>query len=175
MEYNGLLLHLPREIKSFLAIFVVVLSVGYFTGLLFVGQTETTTPAGIEENYLGNEEVPDAEVMKFKKGEREMLTIVHTHILSMSFIFFLLGGILLFTRLPKKLKFFLILEPFFSVLITFGGIYFVWQEVSWMKYVVLISGVLMTLNFLSSVLIVLYQLFFLKLPKSRTGSPFSGS
>jgi hypothetical protein len=162
MQYSGLLLTLPREIRIFLAVFVVVLSVGYFTGLLFVGQTETTTPAGIEENYLGNEEVPNVEVMKFKKGEREMLTIIHTHILSMSFIFFLLGGIVLFTKLPKKLKFFLILEPFFSILVTFGGIYFVWKEVAWMKYVVLVSGILMTVIFSTSVAIVLYQLLFKK-------------
>lgn len=162
MQYNGLLLALPREIRSFLAIFVVVLSVGYFTGLLFVGQTETTTPDGIEENYLGNENDPEAEVMKFKKGEREMLTIVHTHILSMSFIFFLLGGIVLLTKLPKKFKFFLILEPFFSILATFGGIYFVWKGVEWVKYVVMVSGVLMTAIFVTSVSIVLYQLVFKK-------------
>ncbi|MFD2517882.1 hypothetical protein [Salinimicrobium flavum] len=162
MQYNALLLTLPREIKSFLAIFVVVLSVGYFTGLLFVGQTETTTPEGIEENYLGNEDDPDAEVMKFEKGEREMLTIIHTHILSISFIFFLLGGILVFADLPEKLKFFLILEPFFSILATFGGIYFVWKGVDWMKYVVLVSGILMTVIFITSVSIVLYQLLFQK-------------
>jgi hypothetical protein len=162
MQYNGLLLTLPREIRSFLAVFVVVLSVGYFTGLLFVGQTETTTPAGIEENYLGNEEDLDAAVMKFKKGEREMLTIIHTHILSMSFIFFLLGGIVLFTKLPKSLKFFLILEPFFSILATFGGIYFVWKGVAWVKYLVLVSGILMTAIFITSVVIVLYQLLFKK-------------
>lgn len=162
MQYNGLLLTLPREIRSFLAVFVVVLSVGYFTGLLFVGQTETTTPNGIEENYLGNEGDPDAEVMKFKKGEREMLTIIHTHILSMSFIFFLLGGIVLLTRLPKKFKFFLILEPFLSILATFGGIYFVWKGVEWVKYVVLASGVLMTVIFITSVSVVLYQLLLKK-------------
>ncbi len=162
MQYNGLLLTLPREIRSFLAVFVIVLSVGYFTGLLFVGQTETTTPAGIEENYLGNEDDLDAEVMKFKKGEREMLTIIHTHVLSMSLIFFLLGGIVLFAQLPKKLKFFLILEPFFSILATFGGIYFVWKGVEWVKYLVLVSGILMTAIFLASVSIVLYQLLFKK-------------
>ena len=162
MQYNGLLLKLPKEIKSFLAVFVIVLSVGYFTGLLFVGQTETTTPSGIEENYLGNEDDPDAAVMKFEKGEREMLTIIHTHVLSMSFIFFLLGGIMVFTQLPQKFKFFLILEPFFSIIATFGGIYFVWKGVEWMTYVVMISGVLMTLIFITSVLIVLYQLLFKK-------------
>lgn len=158
MKYNGLLGSLPQEIKYFLATFVLVLSIGYFTGLLFVNNTETTNPAGIEENYLGNEDVPEASVMKFKKGEREMLTIIHTHILSMSFIFFLLGGIMLFTELPTKFKMFLIIEPFFSILLTFGGIYFMWAGMNWMKYVVMISGVLMTLIFSTSVLIVLYQL-----------------
>lgn len=162
MQYNGLLLSLPKEVKSFLAVFVIVLSVGYATGLLFVGQTETTTPAGIQENYLGNEDDPDAAVMKFEKGEREMLTIIHTHILSMSFIFFLLGGILLFAQLPQKLKFFLILEPFFSIILTFGGIYFVWKGIEWVKYLVLISGILMSFCFVTSVLIVLYQLLFKK-------------
>lgn len=162
MQYNGLLLRLPKEIKSFLAVFVLVLSVGYVTGLLFVGQTESTTPEGIEENYLGNEDEPDAEVMKFKKGYREMLTTIHTHVLSMSMIFFLLGGILVFTQLNQKLKFFLIIEPFLSVLLTFGGIYFVWQGVEWMKYVVLISGMLMTFCFVCSAGIILYQLLFKK-------------
>ena len=78
--YNGLLTTFPKEIRLFIAVFVIILSVGFFTGLLFIKETESTTPAGIEENYLGNEEDEDAEVMKFKKGDREMLTIVHTHI-----------------------------------------------------------------------------------------------
>ncbi|MGB7786542.1 MAG: hypothetical protein WBL27_10610 [Salinimicrobium sp.] len=162
MHYNGLLLKLPKEIKTFLAVFVLVLSAGYFTGLLFVGQTETTNPNGIEENYLGNEDDPDAEVMKFEKGEREMLTIIHTHVLSMSFIFFLLGGIMLFTQLPQKIKFFLILEPFFSILFTFGGIYLIWKGVEWMKYIVFLSGILMSFCFVTSAVIVLYQLLFKK-------------
>ena len=88
MQYNGLLVTFPKEIKLFIACFVVVLAIGFFTGLLFISQTDSTDPTGMEENYLGNEENEDALVMKFKKSEREMLTIVHTHILSMSFIFF---------------------------------------------------------------------------------------
>ena len=45
----------------------------------------------IETHYLGNENDEDAEIMKFKKNEREILTIVHGHILSMSVIFFFIG------------------------------------------------------------------------------------
>ncbi|MGY8915952.1 MAG: hypothetical protein ACKVJF_12835, partial [Flavobacteriales bacterium] len=135
MRYNGLLSTLPREIKIFVGTFVVVLSIGFYTGLLFVNETSTTSAQGIEENYLGNEDNEEAEIMKFKKSDREMLTIVHTHILSMSFIFFLLGGILWFAKLSKNLKLFLTVEPLLSVVLTFGGIYFLWSGVFWMKYV----------------------------------------
>lgn len=158
MKLHGLIHTLPKHIKLFIAAFVVVLSLGYISGLLFVRQTESVSPDGIEENYLGNEEIENAKVMKFEKGEREMLTIIHTHILSMSFIFFLLGGLLSITSLPIKLKTFLMVEPFLSIILTFGGIYFIWKGISWMKYVVMISGTVMTAVFIFGALAVLFQL-----------------
>lgn len=158
MVNDGLLLALPKGIKWFVATFVIVLSIGFYTGLLFVSETSTSSAMGIEENYLGNEEDPEAEIMKFKKGEREMLTIIHTHILSMSLIFFLLGGLVWLAKLPQKLKMFLTIEPFISVILTFGGIYFLWSGMLWMKYVVIFSGFLMALTFSIGALLVVYQL-----------------
>ena len=168
MNYNGLLETFPKEIKFFIGAFVFVLSIGFYTGLLFVSQTSTTSAKGLVENYNGNEEKDDAyfeqeedgetRKMKFKKSGREMLTIVHTHILSMSFIFFLLGGLVWLTRLPKKWKLFLTVEPFLSVVLTFGGIYLLWTGLLWMKYVVIFSGFLMTATYTLSAIIVLYQL-----------------
>ena len=161
MELNGIIHTFTNQLKLFLAAFIIVLSIGFYTGLLFVSETSSGDPQGIEKNYLGNEDDESAEVMKFKKGSREMLTIVHTHVLSMSFIFFLIGGVLLTTSLPNKLKTFLLIEPFFSVLLTFGGIYLLWLGYSWTKYLVIISGTFMTLSFTAAALIILYQLFFL--------------
>lgn len=158
MQLNGLIYTFPSQVRLFLGAFLIVLSIGFYTGLLFVNETSSTNPNGIEENYLGNEADEDAEVMKFKKGNREMLTIVHTHILSMSFIFFLLGGILLTTDLPKKLKSFLLIEPFVSVVVTFGSIYLLWLGYSWTKYLVIISGTFMTVSFSLASIIILYQL-----------------
>lgn len=158
MNYNGLLERLPVEIKWFVGSFVLVLSIGFYTGLLFVNQTSTSSPSGIVENYLGNESDEEAEVMKFKKSEYEMLTIIHTHILSMSFIFFLLGILVWLTRLPKKVKLFLTIEPFLSVILTFGGIYLLWSGMEWMKFVIVFSGILMTITFMFSSLLILYQL-----------------
>lgn len=160
MKYNGLLLTLPKEVKVFVGVFVLVLSIGFYTGLLFIQETDSNHPSGIQENYLGNEEDEEAEVMKFKKGEREILTIVHTHILSMSLIFFLLGALVWLIQLPKRLKMFLTVEPFFSVIATFGGIYLMWSGILWMKYIVVFSGILMTLTFTASAILVLCQLCF---------------
>jgi len=142
----------------FIAAFVIVLSIGYGTGLLFVTTTNSNNLNGIEENYLGNEEDENATVMKFKKSDREMLTILHTHILSMSFIFFFLGSLVALTSLSKKLKSFLMVEPFVSIILTFGGIYLMWNGVLWMKYIVMISGIVMTGVFITSAICVLFQL-----------------
>ena len=158
MHYHGLLSAFPKEIKVFIASFVVIRSIGFYTGLFFVNETSTTSPRGIEQNYLGNEEDEDAEIMKFRKGNHEMLTIVHTHILSMSLIFFLLGALVWMTQLSRNVKLFLPVEPFLSVILTFGGIYFLWSGIPWMKYVVIFSGILMTMTFMASSLTVLYQL-----------------
>lgn len=158
MKLEGRIHDLPRFVKQFIAAFVIVMSIGYFTGLQFVRQTDSDHPAGIEENYLGNEDTEEILVMKFKKGEREMLTILHTHILSISFIFFLLGGLLAITSLPKKLKAFLMIEPFFSIIFTFGGIYLMWKGMLWMKWVVMISGTLMTLVYIVGAASILFQL-----------------
>ena len=159
MQLNGLIYELSMELKWLIAAFIIVLSVGFYSGLLFVGETSSVKPNGIEEQYLGNEADEDATLMKFKKSEQEMLTLVHNHILSMSIIFFLLGIILSITNLGKGLKLFLMIEPFVSVILTFGGLYLLWREILWMKYVVMISGMFMTLTFTISVTIILYQLF----------------
>ena len=159
MQLNGIISTFPKELKMLIGAFVIVLSIGFYTGILFVGETSSANPHGIEEQYLGNENDIDASVMKFKKNEQQMLTLVHGHILSMSIIFFLVGLILCTTKLSSKLKAVLIVEPFISVLLTFGGLYFLWKEILWMKYVVMISGTLMTLTYSISIFIILIQLF----------------
>ena len=56
MQLNGLIKTLPKELKLLIGAFIIVLSIGFYTGLLFVGETSSTSPNGIEEQYLGNEE-----------------------------------------------------------------------------------------------------------------------
>ena len=114
---------------------------------------------GIEMQYLGNEFDEDAKVMKFKESRREILTLVYNHILSLSIIFFLLSGLLATTSVHRKVKRILMIETFVSILLTLGGIYLMWLGVTWFKYVVMVSGMLMTLSFLLGSILIFPQLF----------------
>ncbi|MDP3353031.1 MAG: hypothetical protein Q8S44_04750, partial [Flavobacteriaceae bacterium] len=81
---------------------------------------------------------------------------------SMSIIFFLLGIIMVITQLNMKLKMTLIMEPFLSIILTFGGIYMLWRGLNWFKYIVILSGILMVLTYTISIIIIYYQLIFSK-------------
>ena len=91
MELNGLIYTLSKEIKLLIGTFLVVLSVGFYSGLTFIEETSSFSSKGIQENYIGNENDENATEMKFKKNEKHMLSIIHSHILSMGLIFFTLA------------------------------------------------------------------------------------
>jgi hypothetical protein len=160
MQNQAQMSQFSKEIRLLITAFVITLNIGFFTGLNFVNETSTFQPDGIETNYLGNENVENAEVMKFKKPKREILTVVHNHILSMSIIFFLLGGLLSFTTINEKLKSVLILEPFVSIILTFGGIYVLWTGVLWFKYIIMVSGIALTFSLLLSSFFILKESLF---------------
>jgi hypothetical protein len=166
MQIHGLIYQFPKEIKTVIFMFIIVLSIGFYGGISFVNNTTSMQVSGIETNYLGNENDETAEIMQFKKSKREILTIVHNHMLSLSVIFFLLSLILATTSTNKKLKYFLMIEPFLSVLLTFGGIYFLWSGVLWFKYIIILSGMLMTFSFVTSTLLIIYQILFPKKQQS---------
>jgi hypothetical protein len=158
MELHGKIHQLPKPAKLLVGFFILTLSFGYFTGLRFVNENTNATINGLEEHYLGNEMDEDAEEMKFKKNEKEIITMVHNHVISMSLIFLVLGVILLLTSIPKGLKKFLMVEPFISIILTFGGIWLLWSGLLWFKYIIVFSGILLTLTFTTSVVLILIQL-----------------
>jgi hypothetical protein len=145
-----------------MAVFVLIINIGYFSALMMVENTTSMSSTGIQENYLGNEADENAVEMKFQKSESQVLGIIHSHILSMSMIFLLMGIFISLTKMSQKIKLFLMLEPFVSIIITFGGIYFLWKGITWFKYIIIFSGSLMTLTLLVSSLIIYYQLLFSK-------------
>jgi len=62
--------------------------------------------------------------MQFPKSFAEMLTITHTHLLSMAVIFVLTGlGVALCERVSERWKRWLIAEPFVALLVSFSAMW----------------------------------------------------
>ena len=103
----------------------IVQLVGYTTSLVFVWHTTRLVPAGVASRYRGAATDSTAtEAMQFPKSLGEMLTITHTHLLSMAVIFVLTGiGIALCTRPSERWRRFLILEPFAALLASFSAMW----------------------------------------------------
>lgn len=144
--------------RILLIAFVITLSFGYGAGMYYLTLTSGVNTQNIEENYLGNEADEAALEMKFKKPEKEVVSIIHSHVISFSLIFLSIGGLFLFTSYSARLKSILVIEPFVSIIITFGGIWLMWKGVGWMKYVIIISGTLMNLAYLVMAALVLVTL-----------------
>jgi hypothetical protein len=146
----------PGYLRKSIFFFILTLTFGYFSGFKFIAHTTDLNAQGIEENYNGNEHDENAEVLRFKRSEGEILTTIHAHVLSFSLIFFCLGALLVTVPINTTLKHVLMVEPFISIILTFGGIWLLWLGYDWVKYIVMISGILITISFTMSAVIIGY-------------------
>jgi len=118
---------MPPALRALARWVVIVQLVGYTTSLVFVWHTTRLVPPGIESRYRGVD--PDTGqaamgAMQFPKSFGEMLTITHTHLLSMAVIFLITGiGVALCERVGERWKRLLVAEPFVALLASFSAMW----------------------------------------------------
>ncbi len=116
----------PATLRTLARWVVIVQLVGYTTSLVFVWHTTRVTPPGIEARYRGvdPESAPPGTALQFPKSFAEMLTITHTHLLSMAVIFVIMGiGLALCSRPSERWRRILIAEPFAALLVSFTAMW----------------------------------------------------
>jgi len=102
----------------------IVQIVGYTTALVFVWHTTRLVPPGVAARYRGANPEATEGAMQFPKSLAEMLTITHTHLLSMAVIFVITGlGVALCASVSERWKRFLIAEPFCALLVSFSAMW----------------------------------------------------
>jgi len=115
---------LPPSVRLLGKWVTIVQLVGYTTSLVFVWHTTRLVPAGVAERYRGADPAGGQEAMQFPKSFGEMLTITHTHLLSMAVIFLITGiGLTLCERVTERWRRFLIIEPFVALLVSFSAMW----------------------------------------------------
>ncbi|RMG69096.1 MAG: hypothetical protein D6715_00620 [Calditrichaeota bacterium] len=151
--------------RLFLSAFLITLTCGYLSGIYFVHLTTGNSPAGISQQFRGNESLPLEQVkeIKYPKSTREMLNIVHSHVTSFALIFFAVGAIFLLSSLPDGMKKFLLVEPFVATLLLFGGMVGVrYLPAGWalpLGILMMVAGITTFLVLLAMVGICLYEMW----------------
>lgn len=140
---------LPRELKKLLVMVLFTLLVGMSVGLYYITLTSGTTPEKVVEHYNGNEgKDVDEFGISYGKSVKELTLTVHNHILSFTLIFFVLGIIFYGVKnISPKLKQFLLIEPFISIIITFGSMYLIRFIHPHFIFLMILSSSIMYLSF----------------------------
>ncbi|MER3522705.1 MAG: hypothetical protein C4326_01210 [Ignavibacteria bacterium] len=149
------------SLRIFLTMVLLVITVGYGVGLLFVEHTTALTVRGIEEQFLGNEEAAPQQEIRYAKSAHEMFVFMHNHILSLGMMFFVVGGIFWFSSLvSNRTKTLLMVEPLVAILTTFGGMALVRYVSPVFSWLVLLSGLSLALCYVAMVTLIVRELWF---------------
>jgi hypothetical protein len=150
----------PKGLKQVTLAFLVTLTIGVSLGLAMVWISTSATPDGVVGHYRGDdptviELIPE----KYPMPVKELLITTHNHILSFTMIFGVLGVLIQFSRkVPEKWVTFLSVEPFLSIVFTFGsmwGIRFVHDGFVWLMF---LSSSFMYLSFYTMIFIIIREL-----------------
>lgn len=161
---NITLKSLSSSLKKFIAVYIIVISIGVGTGLTFLNHTTSFSPKGTITRFNGDNKNIDSdfEVQEnYPKPISEMLITTHNHILGLAFIFFSIGLIFYFNSIIiGKWKLFIMIEPLVSIIISFGSIWLMRFVDEHFVYLAVVSASIMYLSFYFMAIISLYELIF---------------
>ena len=150
-------------LRLFITGFLILLTTGYSIGLLFVNHTTSGSTRGLAEEFRGTPENAQEAELKYEKSENEMYIFLHNHVLSLSLVFFTVGGLFYFSStVSETLKRFLMVEPFAAIATTFGGIWLMRFVSEYFSWLVLLSGISMVGCYFLMLLLILKELWIRK-------------
>ena len=160
--FSTKLYEFPNKLKLLCFLTVFNITVGVGVGLYYVGYTTQYSSIGTSEHFAGSKVSDDFDIPdKYPKPISELLNTTHTHVISMTFIFLIIGGIFYFNSIiTGSMKIILIVEPFISIMATFGGIWLIRFIHSGFSYLVILSGILMYMSFFIMAITIFYELSF---------------
>jgi len=161
------LYQLDKNLKKFIALFLTILTIGMMVGLVYLNLTTDMSIDGTKERWNGTEdekiiefEIPD----EYPKSISQMLVTTHTHVISFTLIFGIVGFLFYFNSVIGGFwKKFLMIEPLISVVITFGSIWLMRFIEESFVYLTILSATIMYISFFFVVFTMLFELLLKKI------------
>lgn len=129
--------------KLLVTVFLLVVAIGYIMALLNTYDKTHLTYSGIAEHYRGNEEE-----LIYPMEFGDLVSTSHTHLITMSLMFMILGTILMITSASDSAKKWIIGIAFFAIFLDIGSIWLTRYVAPQFAALVMVAGLLMAISFL---------------------------
>ena len=150
---------IDKNLKKLLIYYLITLGIGFSLGVLYVYLNSEFSSLGMIEQYVGNN---DDWAPKLPKTLQDLVSHTHEHITMFAIIFLSLALIFSYNNTIKGFwKRFLMLEPFISIIITFGGFFIIRYITTSFSYIIIASSLLMYMCFYIMLFVCLYELILL--------------
>uniref|UniRef100_A0A7V3E795 Uncharacterized protein n=1 Tax=Ignavibacterium album TaxID=591197 RepID=A0A7V3E795_9BACT len=155
----------PKQLKFLIASLLLSLTFGVIIGLGFLYYTTSYSTTKAIERYNGSQITNEFEIAEnYPKPISEIFITTHNHIIAFTLIFTVVGFIFYFTSIPNnRLKNFLLIEPFISIIISFGSLWLIRFVNENFVYLMAVSSSFIYLSYFTMVSLILYEIFFKKL------------
>ncbi len=141
----------PQQVRRFVFIYTVIITAGFMTGLAFLNVETKLAPSGIRDHYKGTDPNQDlSSEIKFEKSAEDLLLTTHNHILGLSSVFFITGGLFWFTGwFSDRIRLVIMTEPLIALITTFGSVWLLRfiPGMDWIVWLTALSGMSMFLFF----------------------------
>ncbi|MCA2005211.1 MAG: hypothetical protein LDL01_05375 [Ignavibacterium sp.] len=155
----------PKQLKFLIASLLLSLTFGVIIGLGFLYYTTSYSTTKAIERYNGSQLTNEFEIAEnYPKPISEIFITTHNHIIAFTLIFSVVGFIFYFSSIPNsRLKNFLLIEPFISIIISFGSLWLIRFVNENFVYLMAVSSSFIYLSYFTMVSLILYEIFFKKL------------
>ena len=161
------LYQLDDLLQKVLTAFLTLLTIAVVIGLIYLMESSKTSIDGTIDRWNGSRADESKESFSiaedYPKPISEMLMTTHNHLFGFSFILVGIGLVFYFNSIISgSFKKFLIIEPFISVITTFGSIWLMRFYYEGFVYLALISATLLYTNYFIMYFVCMYELNFKK-------------
>lgn len=142
--------------KTLVHAILITLTAGMIAGLLLVALQIGTSPEAVTTHLRGDP--TDEFQLEYGRSLLQLTTTVHNHVIGFTFIFAIIGFLLSLCRRPARFIPFLIVEPFISIITTFGSMYLIKYISGEFVWLMILSSTLIYLTYFVSVVVIWREL-----------------
>lgn len=154
----------PEQLKKMIVALLFSLTFGILIGLGFLYYTTSYSTKGAVERYNGSQITDEFEIAEnYPKPISEIFITTHNHIIAFTLIFTVVCSIFYFSSiLNNGWKTFLLVEPFVSIIISFGSLWLMRFANPNFVYLMAVSSTLIYISYFVMTGLILYEIFLKK-------------